>query len=494
MISEQQVRILMKSIREGNNYSLSAAKAGMDVKTARKYRKSGKMPRELQAEHSWRTREDPFADVWEETVGKLKLNPGLEAKTLFSDLQRRCPGRFSDGQLRTFQRRVKEWRAVEGPSKEMYFPQVHQPGELCQSDFTSMDELGITISGEPFSHLIYHFVLTYSNWESGKVCFSESFESLSDGLQHVLWQLGGVPRFHRTDRLSSAVQKADSRQEFTDRYAGLLRHYGLSGQKTQAYSPHENGDVEQRHYRFKRALDQSLQLRGSRDFRSREDYESFLDNLFAQLNSGRLDRLSEELPVLHSLPLQRLDACKRLQLRVGPSSTIRINHNVYSVDSRLVKERIEARVYSEHVEVWYGQRCIERMPRLRGEGKHSINYRHVIDRLIRKPGAFANYRYRSDLFPTHRFRMAYDELKRRCPGKSTDKEYLSILALAAQENESLVDGALGLLLDGSQPVTFSGVKELVDSESALDRPRAIEVHPVDLAHYDSLLGTAEENA
>jgi len=299
---------------KGKNLFTAAAKADMDEKTARKYRALGELPSEIRVDHTWRTREDPFAEVWNQVKENLKINPGLEAKTLFEDLQRRYPGRFADGQVRTLQRRVKIWRALEGPAKEVFFPQVHKPGELCQSDFTNMNALGVTILGQPFEHLVYHFVLTYSNWETGTICFSESFESLSEGLQNALWELGGVPERHRTDRLSAAVQKPDNAEEFTQRYRALLNHYGLQGQKTQPESPNENGDVEQRHYRFKKAVEQSLMLRGRSDFKSREEYAAFLRKLFAQLNLGRKDRFKEEERVLRRLPSRRLDSCKRLQL------------------------------------------------------------------------------------------------------------------------------------------------------------------------------------
>lgn len=210
MVTDRQVRRLMELLGKGKSLAASAAKADMDEKTARKYRELGKLPSGIKVGHSWRTREDLFAEVWEEVKEKLKINPGLEAKTLFEDLQRRYPGRFADGQLRTLQRRVKIWRALEGPAKEVFFPQVHKPGELCQSDFTHMKTLGVTIEGQPFDHLVYHFVLTYSNWETGTICFSESFESLSEGLQNALWELGGMPERHRTDRLSAAVQKPNN--------------------------------------------------------------------------------------------------------------------------------------------------------------------------------------------------------------------------------------------------------------------------------------------
>ena len=165
MVTDCQVRKLMKLLNEEQTLSLASAKSGMDEKTARKYRCLGKVPSEVSKEHSWRTREDPFAEIWKEVRSKLDVNSGLQAKTLFKDLQRRHPGEYQDGQLRTLQRRVKQWRALEGPPKEVFFEQRHEPGELCQSDFTNMNKLGVRIQGQPFDHLIYHFVLTYSNWE-----------------------------------------------------------------------------------------------------------------------------------------------------------------------------------------------------------------------------------------------------------------------------------------------------------------------------------------
>jgi hypothetical protein len=210
MVTDRQVKMLMKLINEEGTLADAAAKAGIDEKTARKWRDCGMLPGQSRMEHTWRTRPDPFEDVWEEVRARLTVNPGFEAKTLFEDLQQRYPGRFSDGQIRSLQRRIRAWRALEGPQEEVFFPQVHNPGELCESDFTRMGKLEITIQGQFFDHLVYHFVLAYSNWETGIICFSESFESLSEGLQSALWQLGGVPKAHRTDRLSTAVNRPDS--------------------------------------------------------------------------------------------------------------------------------------------------------------------------------------------------------------------------------------------------------------------------------------------
>jgi transposase len=277
MVKDQQVRRLFTLSQTENSQAVAAAQAGMDVKTARKYQRLGRLPSEVAVTHNWRTREDPFTEVWEKVRQELAVNAGLEAKTLFQMLQRKYPGRFQDGQMRTLQRRIKAWRALEGPAREVFFSQVHTPGRLCASDFTHLTDLEITLAGQPFDHMVYHFVLTYSNWEQCTVCFSESFESLAQGLQNALWALGGVPAEHRTDRLSSAVNNlakdADQKKApaFTRRYQSLLAHYGLIGRKIQAGKANENGDVEQSHHRFKQALDQALMLRGSRDFAGRQE-------------------------------------------------------------------------------------------------------------------------------------------------------------------------------------------------------------------------------
>lgn len=476
-------------LEKGKSLACAARQADMDEKTARKYSKTRTLPSQARREHAWRTRKDPFAAVWPELELMLDEMPGLEALTLFEYLQRQYRGEFDDGQLRTLQRRVRYWRATKGPAKEVVFPQDHNPGELGASDFTDMKELEITVAGRPFDHLVFHFVLTYSNWETGSVCFSESFESLSAGLQEALWTLGAVPAMHRTDQLSAAVQRElDGRRCFTQRYDGLMSHYGMKGQKTQPASPNENGDVEQSHHRLKRAVEQALLLRGSRDFASRHEYEAFLARMFSWRNAGRQKRLAEELAVCRPLPGTRLDVNRPIEVRVSPSSTIRVARNVYSVPSRLIGEMVQVRLGSEFLSVWYGQQCMcAGIERLRGEGRHAINYRHVIDSLLRKPGAFAAYRWREDMFPTSRFRIAYDQLCETA-GSRADKEYLRILELAACESEAAVDEALRLLLDRDDPVRFDPVEALVKQQLPLEALRhEVCVDAANLADYDVLL-------
>ena len=488
MVTDQQVRRLFNLMHKERTLATAAAKAGMDENTARKYRRLGKLPSEVKKPHDWSGHEDAFAEVWDELRSMLEQSPGLEAKTLFTYLQRQYPGRFSNGQLRSFQRRVKTWRATAGPAREVFFAQKYKPADRSQSDFTRMGALGITIGGQPFDHLLYHFVLPYSDWETGTVCFSESFESLSEGLQNALFELGGVPRMHQTDSLTSAVCPVTSKDQFTERYAGLLRHYGIAGAHTNPNSPHENGDVEQRNRRFKDAVTQALLIRGGRDFENRLEYGHFLDRLFVELNRPRRKRFIEEIEMLSALPSKRVDAHRRLKVRVRPGSTISIYKNVYSVHSRLRGEQVEVRLYHDRLEVYYAQKKVEEMARLRGSGKHAINYRHVIDWLVRKPGAFENYVYKADLFPTHRFRMAYDLARRRTASQiAASRRYLAILHLAASENEAAVDRALGVMIDRGQCPEATAIRRLVDAGCRTSEPLDIDIAPVHLAGYDVLL-------
>lgn len=490
MVTDKQVRNLMKLLQTEKNKSIASSKAGMDEKTARKYLRANKLPSELKKEHTWQTRADPFSEDWKGIEDKLELNPGLESKTIFEDLQRRFPGKYSDGQLRTLQRKIKRWRVLHGKSPEVFFSQIHKPAESCQSDFTYMNKLKVTISGRQFDHLIYHFVLPYSNWESGSICYSESFESLSEGLQSALWKLGGVPKKHQTDNLSAAVRKASNQEEFTDRYSSLLRHYKIEGQKTNPSSPNENGSVEQRNHRFKRALEQSLLLRGSRDFNNIAEYKEFLEKLFAQLNKGREAKFLEEQKKLNLLPQRKLDTVKRLKVRVSKGSTIRVNHNLYSVNSRLIGLEVDIRLYIDKVEVWYSQRCIEKLPRVKGVDKHRIDYRHVIDWLVRKPGALTNYVFREEMFPTHRFRLVFDILSKNNPS-SSNKEYLRILQLAAKESESKVDRILLNLLERQVKISFEKVRKELQSKDDQTLRKEVEIEDVDLKSYDKLLQKAE---
>jgi transposase len=482
LVNDQQVRRLMKELNEGETLERAALKSGMSENTARRYRE-GASRKGARPGRTYRTRPDPFEGVWPEVEKMLEAAPGLEAKTIFERLLERPDGTFTEGQLRTLQRKIRRWRAQNGPHKEVMFPQEPRPGEYAQSDYTSMNDLGITIGGEPFDHLVYHFMLPYSRWESGMVCFSESFETLIAGFQRAVGELGRVPHKHRTDNLTAATHDLkEGGRAFNERYLGAMAHYGVEADRNTPGRAHENGSVEQAHFRFKRAVEQALLVRGTREFADRASYEVFLREILAGRNKRRT-ALGDDLRGMKELPPMRIEDFRRERVRVTRFSTIRAAENTYSVNSRLIGEQVDLRLYAETIEVWYGQQRVATMERQRGRGNVSIDYRHVIWSLVRKPGAFARYRYREALFPTLTFRRAYDALAERL-GSRADLEYVRILHLAASTSETAVETTLEELLDRAELRDYAQVRAAAVPEPVEVPSCAID--PPDLSAYDAI--------
>lgn len=490
-VTDSQVRKLMEELTKHGELGLAAAKAGMDPKTGAKYRDLGMFPSQLKEPRDWRTREDPFEADWPALAEKLKDAPELEAKTLFEALLAEHPGRYEPGQLRTLQRRVGEWRAKHGPDKEVFFAQEHRPGEAMQTDFTWATGLGITICGEEFPHMLCHPVLPYSNWEWATVCLSESIPAIKRGVQAAVFRLGKRPKVHQTDNSTAATHRPSAdengKRPFNEEYLALMRHLGMTPRTIEVGESEQNGDVEALNGAFKRRLNQHLLVRGSRDFESVEAYEAWVQSVATKANQLRATKLAEELAVMQPLSVERLADCTEEDALVTAWSTIRVKHNTYSVPSRLIGQTVRVSVYDERLEVFFRNSHQLTVGRLLGRNNHCINYRHIIWSLVQKPGAFAQYRYREDLFPSLVFRRTYDCLQEKYAGRKADVEYLRILHLAASMMESDVAAALERLLAAGGLTSADQVKALVAPEQPT--VPVVSIPEVDLSVYDGLLST-----
>jgi len=466
----------------------AAMMAGMDRGTARKYLETGEFPSQRQKiARTYRTRPDPFEAHWEGIVGMLRDAPGLESKALFEWLQEKNPGRYHPGQLRTLQRKIKQWRAMAGPDKEVFFGQVHRPGEALQVDFTNSNELGITIAREPFEHLLCHAVLPFCNWEWATVCRSESLLALRKGVQSALFRLGYVPRYLQTDSLSAATHDlGGGDRAFNEQYEDFVFHFNMEPRRIAVGKSNQNGDVEALNGALKRSLEQYLLLRGSRDFDSVKAYETWAQEMLSKNNQHRQKKLVEELKSMRDLSVERLREYKDEIVHVTRESTIRIMRNTYSVPSRLIGEKVKVRIFEDRLEVHYGgkqQLCVER---LLGRNNYHVDYRHIIWSLVRKPGAFLRYRYREQLFPGLIFRQAYDRLCEHFDsGYKADLEYLRILHRAASVSESDVVTALEILATENELPLADTVKLLVQPAEA-EIP-AMRPYDACLDDYDELL-------
>jgi len=352
-LTHQQVQRYMNSRQSGDKQETAAAKAGISVRTGRRIEKN---EHQTASERNWRTRKDPFADIWEcEVVPLLEREPGLTAITLWEHLDDNYPGRYPERLLRTLQRRVKQWRATHGPKKAVMFRQSVPPGHQGLSDFTHPDSF-ITVKGEPFTHLLYQFRLAYSGWRYVHVIRGgESYSALADGLQSALHKLGGSPLEHRTDSLSAAYTSDAQKVQLTRSYDALCAHYGMRPTTNNTGVSHENGAIEAPHGTLKRRIKQQLKLRGNNNFESVAQYQRFIDKIVERLNRRCKDRLGVELPLLRNLPPDRAIAYSRLSVKVTTSSTISVKRGLYTVPSKLIGETLNVHLYHDRLLCHYGQ-------------------------------------------------------------------------------------------------------------------------------------------
>ena len=492
MITDVRASKMFLLLDEGESVAQIARRLKMGEKTVCKYRDADQLPSQIELPpRNYRTRKDPLEVFWSEVEELLERDSQIKPYAILGWLKRKHntgdETRVKDSIRRTLERRVQQWKLERGVQQDVKFSQVHHAGDIIAFDFVVMNSLKIKIGRRPFDHMMFHAVFTYSNWEDVHVCHSESFEALCRGLQDSLHRAGGVPVRVRSDSLSAAVNNLSSDKEFATQYRDLLDHYGLQGHRINVRKPHENGDVESSHGHWKDALDQELRLRGSRDFDCPDDYLTFVRQLIKDRNASREKRFREEVPALNPLPAQRRINYTSLSVTVKSDSIIRVKRNVYSVDSKYIGLTFQVRIHQDHLELWYQNQCVERMPRLFGCSKEAIDFRHVIDSLVRKPGAFLNYKYVHYMYPTTRFRMAYDQLLKSTTEASAVKQYLKLLHTAKHEGLDLVDDVLRSFLTEGKAINATDVLSQLASEQQIPVPTDVQLDAPDLSAFDSLL-------
>lgn len=483
-ITTHQKRMYMERRTKGDNQELAAAKAGFSLRTAKRLDSKNQFANKgNKATHNSR---DPFKSIWtSELLPLLEKNPNLQAVTLLRHLQELHEGEYPDKFLRTLQRRLQTWRAIYGPEKEIIFRQNHPPGWQALSDFTSGNELKVTINGVEFPHLLYHFWLPFSTWEYAFIITGgESYPALSEGLQGALWALGGVPQTHRTDSLSAAYKNLtkSTQEDFTKAYEDFCKHYSMEPTRNNKGVKHENGSVEVSHYHLKTKIDQALMMRGSRNFNSLEEYRDFVNQQVGKHNSRIQHRVREEKEFLKPLPNFKTRDFDVEFIGVPTTSIVTIRQVHYSVPSRLIGVKLKAHIYDAHIDCFLGAEKVISLKRLRWKGgtprPHSIDYRHLIHGLSRKPQAFRNYRFKDNFFPTFAFKIAWEMFDNQLDERSACKEYVALLKLAAEHQEAVISGHLETI------IAQNGLPKVSDIERLLSNGKHSAVATVNVKHSD----------
>jgi hypothetical protein len=481
------------SYRQNRGTAIAAAKAGFSTATGYRIESDPRLPSQKKAPRG-RRRPDPLADIWDaEIVPILKAAPGIRAIAVFDEIRRRHP-ELNPNIRRTLERRMRTWHAVEGPERDVIFRQEHEPGHLGLSDFTDTGELNITIAGLPLDHRLYHFRLAFSGFEDAHVVLGgESFVALAEGLQNALWALGGSPRQHRSDSLSAAFRNLEKRaqDDLTQSYEALMRHYGMTPTRNNPGLAHENGSIESAHGHLKRALEDALLLRGSRDFEDLDGYRAFVDEIVGRRNAHNRKRIELERQALNPLPKRRTADYEEKAVTVTSSGGFILRRVFYTAPSRLIGHRLRVRIYDGRLECFLGSTLVLTLKRGRpvsdNKGGHVVDYRHVIHALRKKPMALNNLAYRDQLFPHAAYRKAFEALRISDGERRACKVTVELLALAHERGcEAGLAQAISAELDAGRLPDLAGLRNRFGPPPA--SAPIIKVKLAPLHAYDELAG------
>jgi hypothetical protein len=467
---------------------VAAAKAGLSERTARRIDSSAHRPKSNK--RTWRTRKDPLTNVWEPIVLPLLTQiPDLPAIDIFDHLCEFHADKFDTSARRTLERRVNHWRQLHGPDLSVIFPQEHFPGEQGIADFTHVNA-PVTIAGEPAAHMLFHYRLVYSRWGYAEpVWGGESYTALASGLSRAYQASGGVPKEQRTDSLSAAYKNQSEQDDFTDNYEQFCKHYNVKGTRNNRGLAHENGAIESPHGHLKPRLHRALQIRGSFDFNSREEYAQFVALIVARHNRQIDSAFKVEQRHLQLLPEAASVDYTEHNVRVSRSGTIIFKRVTYTVPSRLMNARVLLRVYDDRLELYCGGTYTLTLKRLFARNQqrlHSVNYRHLIESLVKKPRALRHYRWRDELIPEGDYQQIWRWLEQHQDPDRACYLIVRLLHLAHKSNQEHALGryVLEQLDHGQFPCLMQCEKRF------LDEPRevpAITVNQHALSQYNVLI-------
>jgi transposase InsO family protein len=472
----------------------SAAQAAMSLRTAYRIEKDARLPSQ-KALPRGRRRPDPLIDIFDpDIVPMLQAAPGLRAIAIFEEMQRRHP-QLPDCVRRTLERRIRQWRALNGEDQEVIFRQVQEPGRMGLSDFTEMGDLAVRVSGIELDHRLYHFRLACSGFEHVHVILGgESYVALAEGLQNALWTLGGAPREHRSDSLSAAFRNLDreAHDDLTSRYDALCAHYRMEPTRNNRGVAHENGGIESPHGHLKHAIRDALLMRGTMDFEDLGAYRGFLDEIVGRKNARNIKRIDAERAVLQPLPDTRTTDYEEELVYVTSSGGFVLRKVFYTVPSRLIRHRLRARLYDDRVELFVGGTRVLSLVRGRpgpdGKHGHVVDYRHVIHALRRKPMALLNLVYRDQLWPREAYRHMFDYLCDQLTERSACKLMVELLSLA---HDRACEGQLAALL--SEDLAARRLPDLKELRARFSPDLAslpqVCVLLTPLSHYEALNGS-----
>lgn len=482
MISMSDFQKIIVLRNEGKTQEEIANQLSISRRSIIRYLKSGKIP--VYKRENAATRADPMLDFFDDAKKCLESNPGILLSELFEYLKRKG----YKGSLRSMRRKTSDLRN-KLKNKEVYFQRVPKAGEVMEGDFT---ELQIIIGG--FQKKVYLWItsLPYSNFYFATPYFNCTFECFAEGSVNAFNEFNGVAKKYRLDNLSPAVTKILNGKErlVTQRFAQFQTHYSFAQDFCNPARGNEKGNIEANNKHFKNKLKSIISLE-KLTFISLESFKVFIWKLCREHNQSEVIKRKFKEENLNLLPDLPFKSFRTEIVRISKYSLFSLgtSGHMYSVPSNYIGLSLEVRVYPNLVEVIDLEKVVCIHKRLSGlKGLVSINIEHVIEGLLRKPGAFKDWKYREVVFERPVWKSFYQKL---LDSGKEEKEYLRCISLLKDYDRENITLAMELAMENKMELTSFTLKDLISNE--FKNVLAIPKLPVNLDQYDCFIKGGQEN-
>ena len=473
MISMTDYSSIISLRNKGKTQAQIASQVGCSVSTVGRYLRDGKVPVYKRSNKS--NRKDPLDGYYDIIKEKLQLEGNILLDDLFEYIQMKG----YTGSARTLRRKTKKLRDYY-KSKEVFFQREVSPNEIMEGDFT---EYYVEIAGVKRKTYIWVTSLPYSNRIHATPFYNCTFECFAEGSMKAFENFSGTAKTYRLDNMSPVVKKVlkGKDREITQKFASFKDHYGLTPDFCSPGRGNEKGNVESNNKHLKRKITSRINLYNKK-FETLEQFQEFLWKLCDELN--RRDKVVSKFSIekLNPLPVAPFRAFRSIVVSISKYSLFSLDNtgHMYSVPSNLIGLYLEVRVYTNKIQVIHEQEKVCEHKRLYGpKGIASIQLEHIIDGLIKKPGAIKDWKYRDLLFEKEAWKRFYERLIK---SGGRDKDYLKCLKLVSTHGRELVTTAMELALE-EDVVNLSFLEELLEGKESLD----LSPLNINLDSYDHFL-------
>ncbi len=484
MISMTDFNEIIKLRNQSFTHEEIAKAIGCSERTVGRYLSTGKIP---VYERSKPTRKDPFEE-YKDRVQEL-FNKDINGRMpRCVDVYRTIVKEGYTGSRRNVERKTKDLRRQLKGKGEIYFEQEVPYGKMIEGDFTAFNVP--FVNGVEKRHL-WVMSLKRSKGSHATSFQNETFESFAEGTQKGFDFFGGVPSIYRLDNLTPAVKKIlRNKRVVTHKFNQLREHYDFEASFCRPAAGNDKGTVEATNKHFKAYLYYEIKVE-NRVFKGDDDFDAYLNEKVKEYCEPKKNEIEKEKLSLKNLPVNPFPAFSTEVCNVNKYGFIRVANRRYSVPVKYKLCKVEIRLYSKRIEIFYnGQKIKEHKRFTERSLKPVIDFRDHIDALLKKPGAFTHYKHKDAFFPTESFKELYIR-------NSDNKNYLKCLALCKDRTIVEVECAVNIVLDESHIPSYEKLFSLIrpKEDVSANVNSIIPLRP-SLDHYDHLLNNehkGEEN-